>query len=253
MTHLAREKSETGFYHVVTKGNGGQIIFEDKLDRSYYVSCIKAASEKTSVRIHAYCLMSNHVHFVIEDVESNIGAFMKNLDEQYAIRFNRKAGRKGSVFQNRFWSEPIDCDEYLLAAVRYVHHNPETAGICKAKDYPWSSYEAYVSGSSFVTTHIVLSLLGGTLAFERFHASTQQYAKPFATSKLSRHLNPDELTALALEILGRETLVSLKMLSVQERNVYLDKLSQAGFTTSEIARITGLSQPTVHRSLHSAA
>ena len=252
MPHVQRNKSETGFYHVVVKGDGGQIIFESDADRKRFISELESAIESHDIDVHAYCLMSNHVHLLVEDRKDELSMFMKRLNERYAMHFRQVTGRVGHVFQSRFWSEPVESEEYFLAALRYIHANPEPAGICRARDYRWSSYSAYMGRKSLAKTDLALDLLGGPADFERFQASGGSFAKPFPKSKLVRHLSYDELTRIAVEILGRDMLNSLKTLPPKDRRSHIEKLNRAGFTDTQIARITGIGQAVVHRALHAS-
>ena len=249
MPHTPRKKSETGFYHVVTKGDGGQIIFESDTDRRRFLELLEKAADEHAIEVHAYCLMSNHVHLLIQDKRDSMSAFMKQLSESYAMYYRKVTGRVGHVFQGRYWSEPVDTDEYFLAALRYIHANPEPAGICAARDYPWSSYSSYLGRKSFVQTKLALDLLGSPNAFEAFHLTGGSYATPFPKSALSRHLSYDELQRVAANLLGRDTLNSLKQMKPADREAYFELLAQSGFTDTQIARITGIGQASIHRSL----
>ena len=249
MPHTQRKRSESGFYHVVAKGDGAQIIFEDNSDRRLYVDILAKTIDEFKIKLHAYCLMSNHVHLLVQDEQRELSGFMKKLSETYAMHFSRKTGRVGRVFQRPFWSEPVESDAYFLCALRYIHANPEPAGICKAKDYPWSSYQDYLSGSAFVEVEFARELLGGIRRFEEFSASGGSYAKPFTDSKLSRHHNSDELVNIAINLLGRETLNNLRAMSPEARKPHIALLHAHGFTKAEIARITGLGSALVGKAL----
>ena len=249
MPHTQRKRGESGFYHAVTKGDGGQIVFEKDADRLRYLKELETAAGDFKVEVHAYCLMSNHVHLLLEDQDGELGLFMKQLNERYAMYYAKTTGRVGHVFQGRYWSEPVDSDDYYLAAMRYIHANPEPPGICKASAYAWSSYGAYARASSFVKTDLALSMLGGVEAFEAFHIDAIKYAKPFPESKLTAHLSSDEQLNVAVSILGRDVLNSLKGLKPQERRTRVEQLAQAGFSDTEIARLTGIGRSSIRRDL----
>ena len=99
--------------------------------------------------IYAYCLMDNHVHLLINEGDDEIGKIMKRINISYAYYFNKKYGRIGHLFQDRFKSEGIDSDAYLLSVVRYIHNNPVKAGLVKnIEEYKWSSYSIYTKRRS---------------------------------------------------------------------------------------------------------
>ena len=257
MPHVKREKAETGFYHAVSKGDGGRIIFEGDRDRSKYLELLDRALDEHQMQLHAYCLMSNHVHLLLRDSCDNLSAFMKELNESYARYFAWSTGRVGHVFQGRFWSEPVDTNERFLTTLRYVHANPEPARICRAEDYPWSSYCAYVAAFEgtvparlpCVEVELALSLLGGAESFTQFSKSGGSYPRPFPESRLKGHLSADELANVAVSLLGRDVLNQLPSMSPRHRADYFVRLSQAGFRCNEIARVSGVGQASISRSL----
>ena len=251
MPRTARKRSESGFYHAIQKGDGNRIIFENARDRKRYVSELAQCVDDFSVKLHAYCLMSNHVHLLLQDEKAELSAFMKRLGESYASYHQKKTGRSGHLFNGRFWSESVDNEPYFLSALRYIHANPEPPGICRACDYPWSSYGAYADDKSFVTTELALSLLGGVGQFKEFQRSGGTYAKPFKSSCLSHHHSEDELANIALALLGRDTLNNLGKMPPKERRVHVERLDEAGFTVAEIVRITGVGRQSILRDLAS--
>lgn len=249
MPRAARKRGGSGFYHVVTKGDGGRVVFEDDSDRVAYLTLLSNHLSESSVKIHAYCLMGNHVHLLLEDKSDELSLFMKAVNEQLAMRFASKARRVGHVLQGRYWSEPIENDRRLLATVRYIHANPETAGICKTSDYPWSSYGAYMGAPSFVTTDFVMSLVNSRESFAKLHESGVKFAIPFRGSSLSHHLGTDELIRIGIEILGRDVFSNLDGIKPDKRTEYLLKLTRAGFSLKEIELVTGLGRSAIRRSL----
>ena len=193
--------------------------------------------------------MNNHVHLLVKDEARDLSTFMKQLNEGYAMYFAKKTQRVGRVFQRPFWSEPIDADSYFLCTLRYIHANPEPAGICQARDYPWSSYQAYFRGSSLVKTRLALDMIGGASKFEEFSSSGGSYAKPFKGSKLFRHHGSDELVSIAIASLGRDVLNNMRSMMPEERDPYIQALFEKGFSAAEISRVTGLGLSPVHRAL----
>lgn len=160
MPRFKREISETGIYHVMTRGNGRNNIFIDKEDKEKYLRILHEKKEESNYILYAYCIMTNHSHLVIRELNKPLPDIMKRINISYALYFNKKYDRVGHVFQDRYLSEPIEDDSYLLTAVRYVHNNPIKANITNSlHEYPWSSYRDYIRGTdnNLVDTEFILS------------------------------------------------------------------------------------------------
>ena len=144
MARYKRIYSETGIYHVMTRGNDKSDIFIDKWDCKKYLDILSEKKEDLNYYLYAFCIMRNHSHLIIKEEEDSLSNIMKRINISYASYFNKKYGRIGHVFQDRYRSEPIEDDRYLLTATRYIHNNPVKANIVRnCEDYPWSSYNYY--------------------------------------------------------------------------------------------------------------
>ena len=163
MPRVARAKSSSGYYHVMARGSGGQLLFECGEDYAVFLESLGSCADEHSVSLIAYCLMPNHVHLLVRDGDDELGEMMRSLLSGYAQSYNKRTGHVGHVFQQRFKSCPVESDEYLLQLVRYMHENPAKAGICKAEEYWWSSYHESVTGSVRVDTNLVLSMVRASL------------------------------------------------------------------------------------------
>ena len=237
MPRSARERSESGFYHVVAKGNGGQNLFEDASDYRAFLELVSAAAEKCGMSVHAYCLMSNHVHLLLEDQGGRLSDFMKSLTTGYAMRFNAKTGHIGHVFQQRFKSQPVEDEAHLLQAVRYIHNNPAKAGMCSADEYPWSSYHEYASGiQGIATVTLVLGMCGGREGFRAFQA---EGGDDYRFGQRSR-IADGEAREVARRILGDIAPGDVKAMERPRRNALLFDLKDAGLSVRQIERLTGL-------------
>ena len=144
-------------YHVIARGNQGRAIFKDDHDRQRFLETLGQACEKTGWRIHAYVLMGNHYHFLIETPEANLVAGMKWLQGTYTQRYNIRHKIFGHLFQGRYKAVPVEASNlgYLEAVSTYIHLNPARAGLIeigkqKLKSYLWSSYPWYLAPSSQV-------------------------------------------------------------------------------------------------------
>lgn len=145
MPRVARLKGEFTTYHIILRGNEKKNIFLDSKDKERFLETLGKVKEKYNFLIYAYCLMSNHLHLIIYDNGNDISLIMKSLNVSYAIYFNRKYKRVGHLFQDRYKSEIVDNDRYLLELSKYIHNNPVKAGIVQeALQYRWSSFKQYV-------------------------------------------------------------------------------------------------------------
>lgn len=144
MPRQSRLKSEYSIYHVMQRGNAKMDIFLSDVDKSTYLKILKRVKDKYQFLVYAYCLMDNHIHLIIDDNGNDISQLIKSLHISYVMYFNKKYSRTGHLFQDRFKSQLIDTDSYLLEASKYIHNNPVKAGMVKyAKDYQWSSFNIY--------------------------------------------------------------------------------------------------------------
>jgi REP element-mobilizing transposase RayT len=132
-------------HHVTFRGIERREIFRDDIDREAFLARLDRLALLMRVIILAWVLMPNHVHLVIGTEIGVLSRFMARLNTSYALYFNRRHGRSGYVFQNRFWSRPIDDDPEMV--IEYVHFNPVRAGMVTADglpEYPWSGHGARV-------------------------------------------------------------------------------------------------------------
>jgi putative transposase len=130
-------------HHIIQRGHNRQVVFAADDDYLYYLDNLREWKEKLGCLVHAYCLMTNHVHLVIDPgpEEGNLGQLMKRVGARQTRYVNTRERRTGSLWEGRYKSSPISTDEYLLACCRYVELNPVRAGIvADAADYRWSSY-----------------------------------------------------------------------------------------------------------------
>ena len=134
-----------GIYHVGCRGNRKQRIFVDDIDRERYLGLLAEVARKLGWRCLAYCLMTNHVHLVLDVPDGTLSRGMQLLSGRYAQAYNLRHGWVGHLFQGRFFSERVESDEYSLELGRYVVLNPRRAGMVKrAGAWRWSSYRALV-------------------------------------------------------------------------------------------------------------
>jgi len=171
MSTKPRERSASGFYHVYQRGVCLFDIFEDDVDRDFYLERLRRYCGEIGVEIHAWCLMSNHTHILLKGSLEALSAMMRKLGSMFARFFNARHKRSGPLFEGRFCSVCVETDEQYMNVMRYIHRNPvhhEEAALCGS--YPWSSYGEHVAAAP-VTCEVAfaLSVFGSVDAFVRFH------------------------------------------------------------------------------------
>jgi len=148
MPRQRRKLSKTGTYHIMLRGNERKSIFPEEEDYRRFLQILAIKKRDDSFLLYAYCLMNNHLHLLIREKKQNISQTMKRINIAYAYYFNKKYHRVGHVFQDRFKSESIEEESYLLSVIRYIHNNPLNAKMVNDPIlYPWSSYNLYINES----------------------------------------------------------------------------------------------------------
>ena len=153
-----------GFYHVMLRGNGGAEIFFAMADRRRFLALAAEGVGRFGHRVHGYCLMTNHVHLVVQAGEAPLSRALQNLAFRHTRFVNARKRRIGHLFQGRYKALLVDADSYLLELIRYVHLNPVRAGlVAEPAEWPWSGHRAYLEGDApaWLTTDWVLGALAG--------------------------------------------------------------------------------------------
>ncbi len=142
MPRTARITIENACYHIITRGNQKQCVFQESKDYEKYLSILTKYKEKYRFRLYCFCLMPNHVHLMIKVKNPDLlSTIMKGLNLSYTLYFNFKYDKVGHLWQDRFKSKIIEKDSYLLECITYIENNPLRASlISNLGDYAWSSY-----------------------------------------------------------------------------------------------------------------
>lgn len=245
MPRKPREECESQIYHVVQRGVGQQILFEDDEDRRFFLELATkhlGAGENGSVL--AWCLMSNHTHLLIHLTLPELSKAMKAIGVSYARYFNDRYGRSGHLFQDRFASEAVKDDVQFMVTVRYIHANPAKAGISAMDEYRWSSYLDFIKGAedSLVDKQRVLEAFGDLDAFRRFHEADTPLPDclDIEERRPRPKLTESEALEVASDIIGSGRIESLKAEDRRERNHALRELKAAGLSVRQMMRITGI-------------
>jgi len=176
--------------HVVQRGNNRTECFFGDTDRRFYLKCLAESAARRGCEVHAYALMSNHVHILATPNASGaIGMMMQDVGRRYVRVINTLHARTGTLWEARFRSSLIDSENYLLVCQRYIELNPVRAGIVTdPAAYPWSSHTYYASGRAnrLVTEHDVYLRLGSSAA-ERRSAYLSLFAKSLDDCSCGAH------------------------------------------------------------------
>jgi len=147
-------------YHITSRGNEKKPVYKDEADRENFLSTLHQVNKRYNWLCHAYCLMDNHFHLVIETPEGNLSLGMRQLNGVYTQKFNKRHGRVGHLFQGRYKAILIQKDSHLLEVCRYVVVNPVRARLVEDPgQWRWSSYGATAGrekSSACLTTSWVL-------------------------------------------------------------------------------------------------
>lgn len=248
-------RTVTGFYHVCARGTGKQLIFETDDDRWEFLELMRDCCREAGVTIVAWCLMDDHVDLVLLDYEDEMSAAMQRLLLTYARRFNKRTGRAGCLFRDRFERRSLDTDCQVMEAIRSVHADPQEAGVSLIERYPWSSFaehlRAYDSDAADVTRGFsdpscVLELFGSAEGFIAHSLSTSDGGESalcdMKETEWERHAFADKLAkGLGVPLRG------VKAAPPAQRNAVIVGLHDAGFTVRQIERCAGIGKSTVSR------
>lgn len=242
-----RIRSKSEVYHLVCRGSGKQILFEDDRDRCRYRDLLFSSFPvEGNSQLLAWCLMDNHVHLLVEADLDEVSTRMHVVNSTYAHYFNSRYERVDHLFQGRFKSEPIETNEYLLTVLRYIHQNPVKAGMTSDCWYAWSSYPLYQEGLCLSEAQKrILMACGGGNGFKRLHEKIDYVAACKDVDRGRKRI--DDSTALEL---ANSLLVPLKVTDVASldrgaRNSALARLRCSGLSVRQIERLTGVPKSVV--------
>lgn len=238
-----------GYYHIVNRGVGQRIVFEDAEDYEYFEELLCFYAKSYRITLHNYCLMPNHYHLLIEVHQENLSRFMRQLNANYAIYFNKKQRRSGHLWQGRFKSWYVTDEAYLFTLMLYIEQNPLKAKMMKTlEDYAYSSYHYFLDIQNIPEclkeSWIVQNYQMDREAIRVFLNSVVDTAMLQELKKASslveahnRDKRPDieKLKKMLLEV--KDT---------KERNTQILKAYEQGYSQHRIAKVLGLAQPTVN-------
>jgi len=214
MARPLRIEYEGAFYHVTARGNERKEIYSSDKDRKQFLGYIESANQRFGIKIHAYCLMSNHYHLLIETPRAQLSRSLQYINSSYTTYYNHKQKRNGHLFQGRYKAILIETDVYLQALSRYIHLNPVRAKIVDAPElYQWSSYKYYAGVKKDIPEYLDIRTTFG------YFSSKSEYLN-FVVEGIGQQINnPDEMAKGGC-ILGQEEFIK----EIKEK--YLDEDKQ---------------------------
>ena len=236
MPRQARRKSESGIYHIILRGANQETIFHDDEDNRKFLYVLSYYKNVCNYKILAYCLMKNHVHILLNEEGEELPLIMKRIAGKYVYWYNGKYGRIGHLFQDRYRSEPVEDDKYFLTVLRYIHQNPVKAKVVKTvSDYPYSSYNEYLSEANITDTELALEILPQD-EFVDFHAYLPEDSCLDIT-KSRKHLTDEEAKRIFDNL---SKFVDMSNLDIETEIELTKALKAKGLSARQIIRVTPL-------------
>ncbi len=252
MPRRARMKSQTDIYHIMLRGINRQQIFFDREDYHAFESILRHYKTVCDYRLHAYCIMGNHIHLLIQTGEVPLENIFKHIGSAFVYWYNGKYERVGHLFQDRYKSEVVLTEKEYLAVLRYILRNPVKAGLCKyPAEYPYSSGREYV----FMKKHITDT----DFTFELMDA--EQLRAFILEDNNDQCLEINDMPkkrcsdTKAKELIVREfgtfspLVGKAKEPQRQLLNVSIRKLIKEGVSIRQLSRLTGISKKLIETSL----
>jgi len=237
-----------GYYHVINRGVAQSVIFNEAEDYKYFESLMCFYAKSYGIVVHNYCLMSNHYHLLIEIQHENLSKFMRQLNMNYAIYFNKKYKRTGHLWQGRYKSWYVTDEAYLYTLMCYIEQNPLKAGMVKELEhYPYSSFHYFLDGKTLPEclkdSWVVQNFQNNVEAIKVFLSSsidTTQLQEMKKASTLLEAANIDKKADM-----DRLKKILAKAKNTKERNALILQAYKEGYSQHKIAEALGLSQPPV--------
>lgn len=258
MARQPRKPSDTGIHHVMMRGiNHQNIFFEEEdyyqfittLDRMRYRYNDKGYPCGTNCSYYAYCLMSNHFHLLIRERDESVGETIKRIASSYVYYYNRKYGRDGHLFKERFRSEPVNDMAYFTTLLRYIHQNPVKAGIVeKVKDYDYSSWGEF-DGTVDPVFHICdVKTVLNRIPFDELEIwVNEQLPDDFISldddnEKPKFRLSDDQVWNQIINLTKVTSPTAFQLLDKDQMHEALRELRLQGASVRQLERLTGISR-----------
>ncbi len=205
MSRPLRIEYKGAFYHITARGNEKKNIFKNEKDHEKFLLYLEASVQRYGAVIHAYCLMDNHYHLLIETPLANLSEIMRYINGSYTTYFNTKRHRIGHLLQGRYKAILIDTDAYAQELSGYIHLNPVRAGVVsKPQDHQWSSYHYYI-GKEKTPKWLTVSFILGY--FDKRITVGQRKYSAFVNAMVDKRYDSPLKATVASSILGDKNFV----------------------------------------------
>ena len=245
MSRTARNKSETGIYHIMLRGADRRIIFSDDEDCERFLETLAKVKEVSGFLLYAYCLMGNHVHLLLKEEKEPLELIFKRLGASYVYYYNWKYELRGHLFQDRFRSESIENDAYFLDVLRYICQNPVKAGLCPSpSDYPWLGCSKILVGSGLLDSidHLTDMNQNEMLAFIRSNCDSEHLDDIVPT-----RLTDTEAIARICSCCGCRHVQDIGGWEKQKKEEAIREALSVGISIRQLSRLTGVSKAVIER------
>lgn len=237
-----------GYYHIINRGVEQRVVFTEPADYEYFEELMCFYAKSYGVIVHNYCLMRNHYHLLLEITQENLSKFMRQVNMNYAIYFNKKYKRIGHLWQGRFKSWYVTDEAYLYTLILYIEQNPLKANIVKDLEiYPYSSYAYFLSDTipeCLQRSWVVQNFQGDREAIKDLLNSSVNVAQLSEMKKASSLLEAPNVDKKPREEELREIFEKIK--DKKERNRLIVQCYDKGYSQHMMAKVLGLSQQAVH-------
>ncbi|WP_404356437.1 transposase [Cytobacillus firmus] len=251
MPREARRKGSSGIYHIMLRGINKQTIFEDDEDRETFLEILKKYKDRDKYVLYSYCLMDNHIHLLLRELEEPISQSLKRISSSYVYWYNMKYDRCGHLFQERFKSEIVDHDAYFITVIRYIHQNPLKAGMGNnVFESKWTSINEYLHHGDLIDRDAALQLFSEdkSQAIRRFCEYMKQANNDQCLEDRRKVKTADCDVREYLRQLGIENNSTLQQIDKETRDAILFKLKQLeGVSLRQLSRLTGISKSVIQR------
>ncbi len=251
MPRVAREKSESGIYHVMLRGVNKQQIFEETEDYEKFIQVLEECKEISKFEIYAYCLMGNHIHLLLRVEKEPLETIFRRIGSRFVYWYNIKYERHGHLFQDRYKSEPIDDDAYFVVALRYILRNPVKAGLCRyANEYKYSSYKDYTSlgENTLSDTEKGISLIGEKEFEDYINAENNDSCLEIEDKRIVR-ITDEKAKKIIHKKTKCDSIAEFQQIPKAKRDKLLRVLKDQGLSIRQISRLTGTPKGVVERAV----